>query len=308
MSIKLNFTVLIDDSLSKVSTLDQFSAVLNKKVLSLINDYEDGKWRHGTFQSYIWDNIALTALSQKERSALSTKTHSSLVAAAKNLRLSDKDKKGEGSEIAEIFLYGVMNDYFKALPVVPKIFYKQNTQDNAKGADTVHIVIDGTDFTLWFGEAKFFNSIADARLDAIVKSVYNTLATDKLKKENSIITNVSDISDLNIDADLKERITSALATRNSIDDIKGKINVPIMLLHQCDITSSNTAMSDAYKTSIIQHHKDRADAYFKKQISKSASIFKYDEVKFHLILFPVPNKKIIIDSFTKSVKYYKAQA
>ncbi|MGY8685369.1 Hachiman antiphage defense system protein HamA [Bradyrhizobium sp. UFLA05-153] len=68
-------------------------------------------------------------------------------------------------------------------PVVTKIFYKQNDQDNAKGADSVHIVVNGDDFTLWFGEAKFYNSIADARLDAVVTSVLNSLSTDKLKKE-----------------------------------------------------------------------------------------------------------------------------
>ena len=58
-----------------------------------------------------------------------------LIEAAKNLRLTDidGDDPGKGSEIAEIALYGIMHHHFGALPVVPKIFYKQNVQDNAKG-------------------------------------------------------------------------------------------------------------------------------------------------------------------------------
>ncbi|CAH8239063.1 hypothetical protein VAEKB19_520003 [Vibrio aestuarianus] len=96
----------------------------------------------------------------------------------------DKDKTkdiSKGSELAEILLYGIMKHHYGALPVVPKIFYKQNAQDNAKGADSVHLVIKDNDFTVWFGEAKFYNKIEDARLASIVSSVANSLDTKKLK-------------------------------------------------------------------------------------------------------------------------------
>ncbi len=167
----LHFEVLIDETLSSVTSISDLKAVVNKKLLTFVNHYEDGKWMYQNFQNYVWDNIALTALSVKERNALHDNAHSTLVQAAKNLRLTDNDSIGKGSEIAEIFLYGVMQEHFKALPVVPKIFYKQNTQDNVKGADSVHIVLNENDFTLWFGEAKFFNSIESSRLDKIVGSV-----------------------------------------------------------------------------------------------------------------------------------------
>ncbi|MBB3149774.1 hypothetical protein FHS21_006228 [Phyllobacterium trifolii] len=307
MTTKIAFETLIDDSLSNISTLDQFKSVLNKKIVSVINEFEDGAWRYSKFQHYLWDNIVQTALSQRERAALVGKGHTALVEAAKNLRLTDKDELGQGSEIAEIFLYGVMKDHFGALPVVPKIFYKQNNQDNAKGADSVHIVIKDDDFTLWFGEAKFYNSIADGRLDSIVKSVLETLGTDKLKKENSIVTNVSDILHLPIPSDLKERIISSIRPRESIDNIKSKINVPIMVLHECEITASHAEMSMRYRESIGEHHTQRAEAYFAKQMTRSSSVFKYSEIVFHLILFPVPNKSKIVKAFIEGVQFYKGQ-
>ena len=162
----------------------------NKKVLSLVNDYEDGTWRYTKFQDFIWDNVVETALSKSEREKLIDQDHTRLRTAAKNLRLTDKEKeKGKGSELAEIVLYGIMKHHYKALSVVPKIFYKQNSQDYAKGADSVHIVLEGDDdFSLWFGEAKFYYSIEDARLDSIIDSVGNSLQTDKLKKENSYLS------------------------------------------------------------------------------------------------------------------------
>lgn len=302
---KLNFDILIDDSLSKVTTVDHLKVALNKRLLSFVNDFEDGKWRYKNFQRYIWDNIAQTALSERERASLSGQAYSELDSAARNLRLTDKDTFGEGSEIAEIFLYGVMRHHFGALPVVPKIFYKQNTQDNAKGADSVHIVVNGGDFTLWFGEAKFYNSISDARLDTIVKSVYECLTTDKLRKENSIIANVSDLDLLHMDDDVRAKIKDALQPDNSIDKLKSRIHVPILVVHECVITSAASDVTMQYRQEMIEFHQERAEVYFSKQLAKSHTLYKYDDINFHAILVPVPNKKLIVDAFTKRVALFK---
>lgn len=303
--VGLEFEVLVDDTLAGITSVSELTHLIKKRVLSLINDFEDTQWRYPKFQSYLWDNIAQTALSERERSALINQSHSSLVAAAQNLRLTDKDEVGQGSEIAEVFLYGIMRHCFGALPVVPKIFYKQNVQDNAKGADSVHIVVNDDDFTLWFGEAKFYSSIADARLDAVVNSVVKLLSTDKLKKENAIITNVSDLDSLPIAADLRNRIKSALNNRESIDNLKPKIHIPILLLHECSTTADAKDLSDEYRAEISAFHKDRAEAYFSKQIAKSSSIHKYDDLHFHIILFPVPSKTKIVDAFVQAVAFYK---
>ena len=304
------FETLIDDSLSKITNVAQLKAMLNKRVLSLVNDFEDGSWLGSRFQSYLWDNIAQTALSERERLALADQSHSALVAAARNLRLTDKDEVGQGSEIAEVFLYGIMKNHFRALPVVPKIFYKQNAQDNAKGADSVHIVIsdEGEDFTLWFGEAKFYNSIVDARLNAVVNSVYGSLDTGKLKKENAIITNVSDIDKLVLSGPLRSKIKAALSSQASIDHLKPKIHVPILILHQCAETAKCVQLSDEYRNAISVHHRERAEAYFSKQISGSSNVHRYSDIQFHLILFPVPDKKAIVETFLGAVSYFKGAA
>ena len=310
MDTKIQFEVLFDDSFEKINSQEGLEPIHNKNVLSLINDFEDGLWRYTKFQDFIWDNVIETALSKSERDRLINQDHTRLRTAAKNLRLTDKEKDiGKGSELAEIFLYGIMKHYYKALSVVPKIFYKQNSQDNAKGADSVHIVLaDNKDFSLWFGEAKFYSSIEDARLDSIVESVGNSLQTDKLQKENSIITNIQDLNLIIDDPELLKDIKDILCERKSIDLIKPKLHIPILLLHQCEITNKATALSDKYKAQIIDYHKQRAQKYFTKQISQlSKSIHMYSDITFHLILFPVPNKEEIVKKFVQIVEFYKQQ-
>jgi len=306
----LTFEILIDNTFASVNTDKSLSPIGNKSVLSLINDFEDGVWRYQKFQEFIWDNITETALSLKERCSLIDKPLSSLTEAAKMLRLTDvaKDDKGQGSELAEILLYGIMKHHYNALPVVPKIFYKQNSQDFAKGSDSVHIVLEGSDdFSLWFGEAKFYKSIEDVRLDSIVQSVENSIQTDKLKKENSIITNVSDIDNLTISTELKNKIKELLSSRESIDNLKPKLNIPILLLHECTVTQNQTILNDTYKEEIKKYHKQRAIAYFKKQLNKIGGLHMYSEIKFHIILFPVPVKETIVKKFVEHVEHFKKQ-
>lgn len=306
----IDFEILIDDFFTNINTDKTLSPIENKKVLSLINDFEEGKWRYTKFQNFIWNNIIETALSFRERESLVGMSASLLNESAKKLRLTDKVTDiSNGSELAEIILYGLMKHYYNALPVVPKIYYKQNPQDNAKGADSVHIVLEGNDdFSLWFGEAKFYNSIEDARLYEIINSVKNSLLTEKLKKENSIITDITDLDGLIINKALLVKIKTALSTQNSIDNIKPKLHIPILLLHECIVTSKATKLDDAYKTEIIEYQKERVQSYFKKQIRNfGTSLSGYSDIKFHIILFPVPNKKLIVEKFLSNVEFHKNQ-
>lgn len=305
----MDFEILVDDLYLKIFADTALKPVQNKNVLSLVNDFEDTKWRYEKFEDFIWNNIALTALSAQERDKLAEQSRTTLRESARKLRLTDKaDDIGAGSELAEIVLYGIMRHHYGALPVVPKIFYKQNVQDNAKGADSVHIVLEGEDdFSLWFGEAKFYNSIDDARLPSIVKSVGNSLETGKLKKENSIVTSTSDIDQL-VSPELAVKIKDALSSKKSMDNLKQKLHVPILLLHECTITTSATAMDETYRAAIREFHKERATAYFKRQIAALAeSVTLYAEIKFHIILFPVPDRRKLIKRFTNEVERYQAK-
>ncbi|MDV6167868.1 DUF1837 domain-containing protein [Flavobacterium sp. DG1-102-2] len=306
---KVKFEILLDDSFTNVNNEVALMPIDKKHVLSIINDFEDGAWRYTKFQNFIWDNIKETALSARERASLIDQEQSALVQSAKKLRLTDGDGDiGKGSELAEIVLYGIMKHHFGALPTVPKIFYKQNSQDNAKGADSVHIVVKDGDFTLWFGEAKFYNDIQDARLGSIVQSFENSLTTEKLELENSIITNVSDLDILVDDIDLRKKILDLISPGVSMDQIKPKLHIPILILHQCSITEKSNVLSQEYKDEILEFHKERAQSYFKKQLSKfSETLWLYSEVTFHIILFPVPSKEVIVNKFIDNVEFFKNQ-
>ena len=49
---------------------------------------------------------------------------------------------------------------------------------------------------------------------------------------------------------------------------------------------------------VKEHHKKRAVVYFTRQVERlKDKVHMYSEVWFHLILFPIPDKKKIVDEF-----------
>src|SRR5690606_24061563 len=103
-----------------------------------------------------------------------------------------------------------------------------------------------------FGESKFYNSIENTRLDKIVESVKDSISLEKIKKENSIITNLSEINDFDeISDDLRAKIKTSLSQDVSIDTIKPILNIPILLLYECEQTKSGTELTEEYKNNII---------------------------------------------------------
>lgn len=278
---------------------------VNKSTLCLLEDFEDGKWRVQNFLNFVWDNIAQTALTAQERKILASSPLSLLSRSAKNLRILDNDKTG--GEIAEILLYAVMKAYYNALPVVPKIFFKQNRNDFAKAADSFHIVLEDNDnFSIWLGEAKFYKELNGKLLDQIVNSIKSTLSTEKIKKENAIIINLNELSNLNIPKNTLNNIINTLNNDISIDKIKAILHVPILILHECDITKNTYELTETYKERMLEKYKKIINIYYKKQIESCAeTIFNYSKINFVIIPIPVPNKSEIVDKFINNAKIFR---
>ena len=292
--MSLPFRILVNETLINFHPKITFTVYNNENILGLLNYFEEGEWMYEKFNNYIWDKIAETALSEKEKKKIAREPYTTIKNAAKKLVIND-------GEIAEILLYGVMRDHFKGLPVVPKIFYKQNDNDQAKGADSVHIVLDNDDFTIWYGEAKFYKDIKDTKFTQIINSISNLLTKDRIKKENSIILGLDTLDDYVKNCETKKKIKSVLDTNESIDKIKPKLNVPILLLHEHEYASLENS-----DDKVLSYYKERATSYLKKQIeSLSDKVHLYEKITFHLILFSVPNKKEIVTSFEERAQFYR---
>lgn len=302
------FDILVDESFVNFNPdRTMITPDENDNLLSVVNGFEDGHWMKKNFQQFIFNNISQTALTEEERNKCLSEPYSGLLESAKHLRL--VEDKGKGSEIAEIVLYGIMKHYFHAISATPKIFYKQNDKNNAFGADSVHIVLtDDKDYQLWLGEAKFYNSLDDDRFDDPLESIKHMLQTSIIRKEVGVMTSLNELDNQIKDSNMVLQIKNNLSNGVSIDEVKSRLHVPILLLHECHITAGTTKLDENYKNKIIEFHHSRATPYFKKQIHKLNTISNYNEIQFHLILFPIPNKNDIVSWFLERAKNLQNEA
>lgn len=302
MNTNVTFDILVDN---------QNICIDNGYLLSLINDYEDKKWCYNKFDDFIGNNIIETALNYEERQKVINKAKTVIQQAYKRLKPFANNDKGFGGEVGEIFLYGVMREYYNALPIVAKIFHKQNRNDNVKGADSIHITIDeANNFEFWYGEAKFYKSLNSQNFNNLIESIKNLLSSNKLKDENLAVINSVDLKHILTNNNKSEEDIQNVILQikkllvGSLDDFKTKLHIPIAVLYQCDITANNTKKDQAYMKIIKQKHEEIAKEYFKRH-NNTLKIDYIEVIKFHLILFPVPDKEKIIETHKRNINFYQ---
>lgn len=83
-----------------------------------------------------------------------------------------------------------------------------------------------------------------------------------------------------------------------------------MLLHECNITQGATELSHEYLEKIKQYHLNRAERFFMSHNNKQkkVGIYGFENITFHLILFPVPNKEKIVNWFVERTNQIKQDA
>ena len=97
----------------------------------------------------------------------------------------------------------------------------------------------------------------------------------------------------------KDNILLLLDDKTSIDKLKPHLHIPIMILYECELTAKQHELTDDYKNRLKSIQMENAKSYFaiQDELCKD-KIFKYSDITFHLIYFPVPNKDKVVNIFT----------
>lgn len=310
---KDSFDILLDIKLMDIYPKNFEYDIKYSSLLGLSNKYIDGEWSIKQFCNFFKDKIVLSALSTEEVELISDSPATSLENAFENLRKVKAKDNSEGKitdgEVGEIFLYGIMREYYQATVLVPKIFYKQNTNDTVKGGDSVHITLSNNEVGVWFGESKFYSDINRA-IDDSVKSISNFLK-NKINKEISISYDslrLENIKKMLIEKSSKELYNKLkdLLQKDNIDKLKQYMHITILILYECDITKSSKSQEELIKSDINDIFKEKSFILLKKQITKlkENNIFNYESIKFHIILFPCIDKDKIMDNINDMAKNY----
>ncbi|WP_395148166.1 DUF1837 domain-containing protein [uncultured Helicobacter sp.] len=290
-----NFVIFLDETLCH-----QYHHFL----LSISNQFESKKWKMKNFKNFIITNLKECALTEQERQSLAGNEGEILDKAISKLRINERS-----GEIGEIFLHGIMREYYNALPIVPKIFYKQNRNVEALGFDSAHLTIENQECHLWLGESKLYDNLDDAIRNAI-KSLKDHLSDDEImRNEARIIANSHELDNLgkhhNIQTRTLANFKQIVNGNINLDELKSILHVPISIIYNCDHTKNIEEITDDYKTTIKNFHKEKGNEISEEIKKLSNKITYIDRIKFHIILFPVPDKKEIMSKINKIFESYR---
>ncbi len=252
-------------------------------------DYESGDWNYRQFVSWISEHIMSFALSPKELVDLGDRNITEKIERAASNVYGRKNKIERRGEIGELILHGLVRDIFGTKPLISKLYFKTAPGETVKGADCVHVVeVDGEIESLWLGEAKFYKD-GDAGVTAAVASVKDMLMRFKDRQEFVVIRNHLDGSD-----PIMQKAEQLLSDAVSLDKIKAKITIPILVTYESEVTQRHTADSSTFREELGEE----IAPFISKYIEDAADV---EEVELHIFLMPLKNKADLVSLFDRYI-------
>lgn len=203
------------------------------------------------------------------------------------------DKYQRRGEFGELFLHGILRDFYDAEPAVSKIYFEDSPNDTAKGFDAVHVVVapDG-ELDLWLGEAKLYVNMKSA-ITEIVKSINDHVGSNFLRREFLAVTNKLDAGWPHADA-----LNDLLSENTSLDQIVDRIVMPVLLTYKSTAIGNHVGVTPAYKADLLAEAMTAWTDFSTKLGSKFP-------VVIHFIVLPLADTAEVRDLADEALRTYQ---
>lgn len=207
-----------------------------------------------------------------------------------------EDKYLRRGEFGELILHLLLRDFYKTIPLLSKIYFKDSLGHAVHGFDSVHIQEETK--TLWLGESKIYTNGKNG-VKELIKDIKEHFKTDYLNAEFILISKKLKHFD-NIPE--KDYWLNLLTDSRPLKDKLETINIPLLCTYQCDIFSRYTDETkkefiDEYlaeMTELKKYFDDRNDHPIKANLN------------IILLLFPVQNKTELVKSLHNKLSLLQA--
>jgi hypothetical protein len=248
--------------------------------------FEVEAWRCSGFATHLVEWLPDFALKEDELRVHHGNMYIRLQEAA--VRIYSSGKYQKRGEIGEIALHAICREYFKTIPVAPRVFYLTASNDVVKSFDLVHVRTVDSKAELWLGEAKFYeDSVAATR--AAIASIKEHIDHRFLRTEKLILgPQVSRFHEN------YEEIRALLSSQKSLDELFDRAVFPVLIAAESLSTKKAARIEDSYKVS-LEHELSRIS----QMITESGLV---EQIKVVLIYLPLAAKKQLAEEFDRRLK------
>jgi len=257
--------------------------------IALCPDFEGGSWRSKQLAAHLFDWLPDVALRPRERDTLSHEPHKLLAkSCARLFKTSDPSDRGE---IGEIILHAACRQEFGTAPFVARLFYKMRTNDSVTSVDVVHLLYNNNtkQIELWLGEAKLYEDPQQARYKALA-SIQPLWDPEFLSEMKALIG-----PKIEQGGPHAEELAWLFEDETSLDNIVGRIVIPICIAADFDLTKATTTRTQAYIEGVKAELKS-CKTYFKSRIPVNIS--------FVIIFVPMDCKEKLADEINRKVRAF----
>jgi hypothetical protein len=256
-------------------------------VLGLCAGFESSEWRYKGLAAHLMEWLPEFSLNWSELMSIGPHNMMSRAKqAARNFYTSEKYQSR--GEIGELLLHAAIRHAFETVPAVSKMYYKDSANDTVKGFDAVHVVATDSSLELWVGEVKLYKDISDAVYDVSLELTTH-LSEAYLRQEFIAINNKIDATWPHA-----EKLKKLIHRNTSLDEVFDCICIPVLLAYESELFTSHQAASTEFKEAFAKEIIDIRTKFNNKNTSVN--------IKVQLILFPMKEKKNLLDEFNDILK------
>ncbi len=213
-----------------------------------------------------------------------------LCEAAKSIRV---DKKG--GDIGELILHLLLRDFHNTIPLLSKLYFKDNRGIPVHGFDAVHI--QTAKKTLWLGESKLYKD-GKIGVSELITDIKKHILGDYLNSEFALISKKVKVCS---EIPEKEYWLNLMHDSTKMTDVLDSITIPLL----CTFTSDNF-------TDFEKETEEFINAYEKEVRSLKEHFDENNDhpLKTHLniilLLFPIKCKDELVVRMNKKIENLRA--
>lgn len=197
-------------------------------------------------------------------------------------------------EFGELLLHYILKDFYKTIPAISKMYFKDGPNETVKGFDAVH-VIENNDglLDLWLGEVKFYKDASQAIKD-VIPEIEEHFAHDYLRTEFIAITNK-----LDKESPFYEKLSQLISPDTSLDEIFERICVPVLITFYSKVIDKHVKYTNAYK----EEMKNEMEKYFNQFESQFEKLGI--DIEVHLFLLPLKTKETFVQMLNNKLNLWQ---
>lgn len=262
-------------------------------LLGICAGFENGEWRGQCLADNLFNCIPDFCLSYSEVHEVDSAEWMDKLRKSVAMIYNSPKYKSRG-EFGELLLHYILKDFYKTIPAISKMYFKDGPNETVKGFDAVH-VIENNDglLDLWLGEVKFYKDASQAIKD-VIPEIEEHFAHDYLRTEFIAITNK-----LDKESPFYEKLSQLISPDTSLDEIFERICVPVLITFNSKVIDKHVKYTNAYK----EEMKTEMEKYFNQFESQFEKLGI--DIEVHLFLLPLKTKETFVQMLNNKLNLWQ---